>query len=115
MTPMKPSARLRTSGSRPVHKKTNSQTTRTYGRQRRRLRDEPSALKPAFTPATSPCPAASSYPVVPLIWPAKNNPPTFLVSRVAVNQRREEEEKNSRSAEVHGSRGVRGQDVRLSS
>ena len=31
----------------------------------------PCAASAALAPATTPCPAASSYPVVPLIWPAK--------------------------------------------
>ena len=41
--------------------------------------------KAALTPAIKPCPAASSYPVVPFICPAKNNPLIFLVSRVFFN------------------------------
>ena len=36
----------------------------------------------AFIPAISPCAAASSYPDVPFICPAKNNPLTFFDSSV---------------------------------
>ena len=36
----------------------------------------------AFTPAIRPWAAASSYPVVPLIWPAKYKFLIFLVSSV---------------------------------
>ncbi len=42
-------------------------------------------FKWAFIPAISPWQAASSYPVVPLIWPAKNRFCIFFVSNVAVN------------------------------
>ena len=41
----------------------------------------------ALMPASSPCAAASSYPVVPLIWPAKNRPATVLVSSDALRSR----------------------------
>ena len=41
----------------------------------------PATCLAALRPATSPWAAASSYPVVPLIWPAKMSPSTALVSR----------------------------------
>ena len=39
----------------------------------------------AFIPAISPWAAASSYPLVPLTCPPKNNPFTFLDSKVGFN------------------------------
>mmetsp|Transcript_15607 Transcript_15607/g.51232 ORF Transcript_15607/g.51232 Transcript_15607/m.51232 type:complete len:353 (+) Transcript_15607:578-1636(+) len=45
------------------------------------------ATPAAAAPATTPCAAASSYPVVPFICPAKNNPLIFLVSSVTLNSR----------------------------
>ena len=42
-------------------------------------------LREAFIPAIIPCAAASSYPVVPLICPAKNKFFIFFVSSVCVN------------------------------
>ena len=42
----------------------------------------PAAAAAAFAPATRPCAAASSYPVVPLICPLKNRPAIFFVSRL---------------------------------
>ena len=43
----------------------------------------PSVARPAFNPAMAPCPAASSYPVVPLICPAKNKPDSARTCSVA--------------------------------
>ena len=37
-------------------------------------RASPRDRRAALIPATSPCAAASSYPEVPLIWPARNRP-----------------------------------------
>ena len=39
-------------------------------------------FKAAFKPAIKPCAAASSYPVVPLIWPARKSESIFFVSKV---------------------------------
>ena len=39
----------------------------------------------AFVPASKPCAAASSYPVVPFIWPAKYRPLVHLVSRLCLS------------------------------
>ena len=49
-----------------------------------------SARAAALSPATTPWPAASSYPVVPLTWPAKNRPGTARDSRVVLELRRRE-------------------------
>ena len=43
------------------------------------------AYKPAFIPAIKPCPAASSYPLVPFICPALKSPATRFVSNDGYN------------------------------
>ncbi len=63
----------------------SSISTPMYASSRRRIKASSArTCRAALMPAISPCAAASSYPVVPLICPARNRPGTRLVSSVAL-------------------------------